>query len=181
LSAAFVKRGALYLPRGADFDLPNAGEKALFVDDDGLLKLQLPDGTSEGLVPGGQASGVWYTEVIDLVTTGTYNLVPPMGYRFDRGLTAWQIVSTGGTIATSPTYSVGSNASSYNDYLAAQTSAGFTTQAANTFISPGSFATPAPAKDISASGLKVVISIGATGTSPVLTGRFRIVGSLIPL
>jgi hypothetical protein len=181
MSTAFVKRGALYLPRGADFDLPNAGEKALFVDDDGLLKLQLPDGTSEGLMPGGQTSGVWYTEVIDLVTTGTYNLVPPVGYRFDRGAVAWEIKSTGGTISTSPTYSVGANASTYNDYLAAQTSAGFTTQAAETIVSPGSFVTPTPVRDISVNGLKVVVSVAATGVDPVLTARLRILGQLIPL
>jgi hypothetical protein len=132
-------------------------------------------------VSGGVTHCAWVSEVIDLTVTGTYDLVPPMGYRFDRGAVGWEIKSTGGTISTSPTYSVGANAATYNDYLAAQTSAGFTTQAAETIVSPGSFVTPTPVRDISANGLKVVVSVAATGVAPVLTARLRILGTLVPI
>jgi hypothetical protein len=137
--------------------------------------------TGRATATGGVVHCAWVSEVIDLTVTGTYDLVPPVGYRFDRGAVAWEIKSTGGTISTSPTYSVGANDATYNDYLAAQTSAGFTTQAAETIVSPGSFVTPTPVRDISANGIKIVVSVAATGTSPVLTARLRMLGTLVPI
>lgn len=135
------------------------------------------------VAPTVQFAAEWYyTSDVDLLTfTGLMVVMPPLPYRVRIISQFWEIRSKSGTISTNPTYSVGSNDSSYNDYCASQTTAGFTTQANETIIGPTNV-NPGVTNSIAASGYKVNVTVAATGSStPVLTARFVVLIALLPI
>jgi hypothetical protein len=122
----------------------------------------------------------FYTAPIDLTVTGTYQVIPPVAKRFDRNTTAWEIKTKSGTISTNPTWQVGANAA-VDNLLPSQTPTGFTTNAVETSTAAAtSFVTPTPFVDLTTNGLRIQVTVAATGTNPVLTARFRILGALLP-
>jgi hypothetical protein len=132
-----------------------------------------------GLIPEPVASGfaspcfVVYTAAIDLTTTGTYQVLPAMPYRLDRSTMTWEIESKSGTVSVNPTWQVGSN-NSIDDICPSQTPTGFTTGAIHAIVAaPTSFGTNLM-YDLTTNGVRIQVTAGATGVTPVLTARFRL-------
>lgn len=128
-----------------------------------------------------------YTDVIDLTTTGVYVVLPPIAGRLGRpgaavGPGAWHIVAVGGTRSVAPTFSAGSNDATYdNVYASAVGSALLLSQAAATVVTAGSAVSPFPTVDMTASGFKVNVTAAATGAGIVLTARFVMTFTIVPV
>jgi hypothetical protein len=122
----------------------------------------------------------WFSDPIDLTATGTYVVIPAMSSRLRIVQSLWEIKTKGGTVSVNPTYQAGTDSPNYSNYYASQTTAGFTTQAVETIVAPTAVV-PNLIVDLTASGLKVKVTAGATGTNPVLTARFITYGFLVPV
>lgn len=122
---------------------------------------------------------VAFTDVIDLVggTLGAYVIIPPTPARLIPLSKFWEIKTTTGA-SVGPTYSIGSNSSSFNNICASQTTATLASQAAETLLSPASIS-PVPAVDLTASGLQLNFTVAATATA--LTARLGLAYMLFPL
>jgi hypothetical protein len=138
--------------------------------------MKLAGGNSPGYVP------FYYSAIIDcFASPATYQIIPAgVPFRMRLIQPFWEIKTRAVTISTSPTFAAGANAT-FDDYVASQTQAGFTSQAAETTISPTQ-ASPNPTTDLTTNGFAVKIITAATGTgSPALTARFCIGAVLIPI
>lgn len=124
-----------------------------------------------------EASMVAYSAVIDLTITGTYAVVLPAAIRAKVVSAVWEIRSTN-TVSVAPTFSIGSNSASFNDIAASQTPAGFTTQAVETQLT-STLINPIPVKDLTTSGIKVIVTGGATATA--LTARLIVEYAPLPV
>lgn len=123
---------------------------------------------------------VAYTDAIDLSVTGTYQVVQPVAARLFRILAPqWEIKSKTGTVSASPTFQVGTN-SGINDINSSGTAAGFTSQAAETAVLTSTAVSPTPYPDLSANGVRVQVTAGATLTG-ALTARLVMLCALMPL
>ena len=140
----------------------------------------VPDGT--GMVV------AKYSPVIDLVNppASPVALIPATSGRIARlnsiSFAFWHLVTVGGTRSVAPTYSIGANDPDYDNIYASQAgNAALLTQAANTQVTGGTALSPFPDVDITASGVKVKITAGITGTAPVCTARLVVCGVLVPV
>jgi hypothetical protein len=125
---------------------------------------------------------VAYSDVIDLVggPTGAYVVLPPTAARLFTIFYGWELKTVGGTRSVAPTFSAGSNSTSFNNLFASQTVAAFTSQAAETVVLP-TLIGPIPTVDLTTSGLNVNVTALATGATPVLTARLVIQFQLLPV
>lgn len=118
-----------------------------------------------------------YSDVIDLATTGTYVVLPPIAGRLYRVLApVWEIKSKPGAVSVSPTFQVGTNAS-IDNIVASGTAAGFISQPAETSVSLTAVS-PIPFGDLTANGLRVQVTAPATGA---LTARLVLLAAIIPV
>ena len=152
----------------------------------GLLFVVASSGCSEaeaanpGMAFTGAPFQAFYSQIIDLTTTGTYQVIPVSNKRLFRSSANFEWKTVGGTISTNATYSGGCN-STVDDTFPSHTPTGFTTAVVETNSgAPSSFANPTPVCDLSQFGFRVKIITAVTGTSPVLKGRFIQLGALIP-
>ncbi len=116
-----------------------------------------------------------YSDVIDLTITGTYVVLPAMPFRLVLARSIFEI-KTVTACSVSPTLAVGSNSASFNNLTAAGTFGAFTTGAAETIVS---ISVTANAIDLTASGLQINVSGGATATA--LTARYGVTYMLLPV
>lgn len=139
--------------------------------------LAIADFDKLATVPTGSSIAVMnYSSVIDLTTTGVYAVIPAQAKRLFRypalGPLIWGLETVGGTRSTNITFSVGSNAPSYDNlYASATGNAALLTAGANTANSAGTAISPFPIVDLTTDGLKVNVTVGITGASPVCTAR----------
>jgi hypothetical protein len=111
----------------------------------------------------------------DLKVIGSTLVVPRMNKHIrSLQVSVWIKTSTLCTVA--PTLSAGVNGPNYDNQANAATPAGFTSQAVNTTIFLATAALNAPILDLSADGLHVHVTVGATATA--LTGRLAVIGQL---
>ncbi len=122
----------------------------------------------------------WYTATIDLTTTGIYTVLPATPSRLRIIQSVWEIKTTGGVLSAAPIFSAGTNSASFDNAYASQTGSQLITQAAETGVNPTSV-NPGVFVDLTASGFKVNVTTGATGTLPVLTARWLVYGLLVPV
>jgi hypothetical protein len=116
--------------------------------------------------------------IIDLTAAAaTYVIIPPTVARFRAVSIQWEIKTTN-TVTVAPTYSVGTNAASFNNVVASVTPAAFTTQAAETAITL-TVAAPVQVADMTASGLVLNVTNPATATA--LTARITVAYGLAPV
>lgn len=147
------------------------GEDAAFRD----LRIERP--AVPAALPGVGVGVFGCSDVIDLKTTGDYEIIAPVGLRFAAFFVSVDIVeSVACTVA--PTLSVGSNASAYNDTAASATPAAFTTQAANSRVSLATV-NPLSWVDLTANGLRAKVTGAATATT--LTARILAWGIPVPV
>lgn len=161
------------------------GGHSLWLDEDGRLQVSttpptvlnqqtniispFPQAAPGGIIVMG---GEVLSPIIDLTTTGVYQILPPMPYRFNRSTGAWRIREKGGTVSVNPTWQIGTNAA-VDDVNPSNTPTGFTTAVVNQEMgAPTAFATTF-FWDLSQFGLRVQVTAPATGTNPVLKAQFR--------
>lgn len=154
----------------------------------GLVPLATP--SANGLMSAAQAAALaglqpsktggafqsFYSDIIDLTAVATYVLLPPTPARIILFSAAWEIKATN-TASVSPTYSMGTNSSSFNNVAASQTTAGIHTAVAEGLAFVGS--TVNAAVDLTGSGLILNITGGATATA--LTARIYGLYNLVPV
>jgi len=139
---------------------------------------------AEAANPGTAFSGfpfqAFTSQIVDLTTTGTYQVIPPMGRRLFRSSANWEWKTVSGTISTNATYQGGCN-STVDDTFPSHTPTGFTTAAVETNSgAPSSFVSPTPVCDLTSFGFRVKVTVAVTGTTPVLKGKFIQLGALLP-
>lgn len=115
-----------------------------------------------------------YTAPLDLTAVAQYQLIDATPQRVRPVFIIWEMKTKTGS-PTSPTFSMGSNASNFDNLCASQTQATFTTQAVETAVGFSQIF-PQTFPDLTTSGLKLNVTVGANAalTAALIMGYLLI-------
>ncbi len=125
---------------------------------------------------GSRPMRAWVSAIIDLTTTGTYNVIGPTPMRF-LNIQCRLEVKTSTSSTVSPTLQGGTDAGASN-LFASQSVAGLVGAAVESTFSLLPI-NPLPAVDLTANGFSLKVTAGATATA--LTARLILTGMLAPV
>jgi hypothetical protein len=169
---AFVEdTGKVFVLRDALSGSPD-GKYIVATFDDATLQwvdIGLTEGTTFSIM----------SDSVNMKTVGDTVLLPPMEYRFSFIDSALFEILTTDTCTVAPTLSIGTDSPAFANIYTAQTTAAWTTGVQYGRVSPATTASPLLFQDLSTSGLKLRVSVGATATA--LTARLFWTGRLAPL
>lgn len=129
---------------------------------------------------GGTVCRSWMSAPIDFAgATGDFEVIPPIPFRLDAVWGTVEVLTKSGTISTNPAFSLGTEASTFANFITAGVKTGFTTASANTIPYYMFFTTNLV--DLTANGLRLKLATAVTGVAPVLTTRVVLSGVLVPV